>query len=210
MEAEADVVGGPVAVGVAEGGFEEDDGVGERGCSVGWAELVENAVAEGVEPGFHAVGEWRGTGDQVDGLDGEVGGLEQAAVDGGRGVEAGCGGFGVDVEGRQRSLQRGADGGDIALAAHFGDESAAGAEGSVDAGECGLLSGDAGDPMEGGVGEDGVESVFVGEIGRVVLLDSKTALAGGGEHGGRGVDTEDDGSGGGELLGEGSVAAAEV
>ncbi len=81
-------------------------------------------------------------------------------------------------------LKRGADGGDIAVAAHFGDESAAGAEGAVDAGECDLLAGDAGDPVEGGVGEDGVELVFVGEGGGVVLLDSETALAGGGEHGG--------------------------
>ena len=38
----------------------------------------------------------------------------------------------------------------------------------------------------------------------------KVALAGGGEHGGGGVDAYDDGSGGGELFGEGSVAAAEV
>ena len=32
----------------------------------------------------------------------------------------------------------------------------------------------------------------------------------GGDHGGGGVDTGEDGSGGGELFGEGSVAAAEV
>ena len=51
------------------------------GRSVRWVELVEDAVAEGVEPGLHAVGEWRGAGDEVDGLDGEVGGFEQAAVE---------------------------------------------------------------------------------------------------------------------------------
>ena len=66
---------------------------------VGWIELVEDSVAEGVEPGFHAVGEWGGAGDEIDGLDGEAGGFEEAAVDGGRGVEAGCGGFGVDWKG---------------------------------------------------------------------------------------------------------------
>ena len=62
-----------------------------------------------------------------------------------------------------------------------------GAEGAVDSGEHGLLAGEAGDPVEGGVGEDGVELVMVGEGGGVVLLEVKsreTALAGGGEHGG--------------------------
>ena len=46
--------------------------------------------------------------------------------------------------------------------------------------------------------------------GGVVVLDSEVALMGGGEHGRRGVDAEDDGSGGGELFGEGAVAAAEI
>ena len=98
MEAEADVVGGPVAVGVAENGFEERHCVGECGGSVGWIELVEDTVAKGVEPGFHAVGEWGGAGDEVDILDGETGGFEETAVESGRGVEAGCGCFGIDVE----------------------------------------------------------------------------------------------------------------
>src|SRR5439155_27273401 len=50
----------------------------------------------------------------------------------------------------------------------------------------------------------------------VVLLEGQAAgaveiaLASGGEHGGRGVDAGDDGSRGGELFGEGAVAAAEV
>ena len=140
-------------------------------CSVGGVELVEDAVAEGVEPGFHAVGEWSGAGDEVDGLDGEASAFEEAAVDGGGGVEAGRGCFGVDVEGCEGGLECGADGGDVAVAAHLGDETATGAKGSVDAGECGLLAGDAGDPVEGGVGEDGVELVLVGEGGGVVLLD---------------------------------------
>jgi hypothetical protein len=210
VEAEADVVGGPVAVGVAEGGFEQSDGVGDCCRAVGWVELVEDAVAEGVEPGLHTVGEWGGAGDQVDGLDCEACAFEKTAIDGGRWVEAGRGGFGVDVEGCEGGLKCGADGGDVAVTAHLGDETAAGAEGSVDAGECGLLAGDSGDPVEGCVGEDGVELVFVGEVGRVVLLDIEIARAGGGEHGRRGVDAEDVGSGSGELFGEGSVAAAEI
>ncbi len=50
MEAEADVVGDPVAVGVAEDGFEQGDGLGESCGAVGGREVVEDAVAEGVEP----------------------------------------------------------------------------------------------------------------------------------------------------------------
>ena len=86
----------------------------------------------------------------------------------------------------------------------------------MDAGEHGLLAGDAGDPVEGGVGEDGVELLMVRECGGVVLFEGQAAgaveiaLAGGGEHGGRGVDAADDGSVGGELFGKGAVAAAEV
>jgi hypothetical protein len=54
------------------------------------------------------------------------------------------------------------------VTAHLGDETAAGAEGSVYAREdCGLICG--GDPVEGGVGEDGVELVLVGKGGGVVL-----------------------------------------
>jgi hypothetical protein len=80
----------------------------------------------------------------------------------------------------------------------------------MDAGEGGLLAGDSGDPVEGGVGEDGVELVPVGQIGGAVMVDDQIALAGCCDHGGGGVDPGDDGSGGGELLGEGPVAAAQV
>jgi len=78
------------------------------------------------------------------------------------------------------------------------------------------LAGEAGDPVEGGVGEDSVKLVVVGEGGGVVLFDCKAggaiegALAGRGEHGGGGIDAGDDGSGGGELFGESTIAAAEV
>ena len=81
MEAEANVICGPIAVGVAEDGFEESDCLGERGGAVGWVETVQDTVAEGVEPGVHAVGERGGAGDEVDGLDGEAGFFEQAAVE---------------------------------------------------------------------------------------------------------------------------------
>ena len=88
------------------------------------------------------------------------------------------------MEGREGGLECGADGGDVAVAAHLGDETAARAKGAVDAREHGLLAGDAGDPVKGGVREDGVELVVVGESGGVVLLDMEVAFAGGGEHGG--------------------------
>ena len=86
MEAEANVVGGPVSVGVSEDGFEQSNGVGDRGGAgilwmCGWVELIEDAVAEGVEPGFHAVQEWSGAGDEIDGLDREAGFFEEAAVE---------------------------------------------------------------------------------------------------------------------------------
>ena len=70
--------------------------------------------------------------------------------------------------------------------------------------------------MEGGVGEDGVELVLVWEGGGVVMSEfnaagaMEVALACGGEHVGRGVYAEGDGSGFSELFGEGSVSAAEV
>jgi hypothetical protein len=80
----------------------------------------------------------------------------------------------------------------------------------VDAGEDGSLSGEARDPVEGGVGEDGVELLVIGEGGGVVLLDVEAVGMGGGEHGGGGVDAGEGGSGGSELLGESAVAAAEV
>ena len=208
VETKANVVGGPVAVCVAEDRFEKRDRVAEGGSAIGWLELVKDAVAERVEPGFDAVGKWGGTRDQVDGLDGEAGGFYEAAVDGRCRVETGCYCFGVNVEGCKSGLECGADGGDITVAAHLGDEAAPGAEGPVDAGERGLLAGKAGDPVEGGVGEDGVELVIVGERGRVVLLDLKVALACGSEHSGGGVDADDDRSCGCELFGESAVTAA--
>ncbi len=87
------------------------------------------------------------------------------------------------MEGCEGGLESDADGGDVALASHFGYETAAGLEGAVDAGEDeGLLCG--GEPVEGGVGEDGIELVFVGQVGGVVVVDVEIAQAGGGDHGG--------------------------
>lgn len=70
--------------------------------------------------------------------------------------------------------------------------------------------------MEGGVGEDGVELGLVGEGLGLVVVDCeglRAFLCEGSsrfDHGGGGVDSCEDGSGGGELLGEGSVATAYV
>jgi len=86
----------------------------------------------------------------------------------------------------------------------------------MDSCEHGLVAGEAGDPVEGGVGEDSVESETVWKGGGIVVLEGQAAgaleiaLAGGGQHGWRGVDAGDDRSGGGELFGEDTVAAAEV
>jgi hypothetical protein len=80
VEAETDVVGGPVAVGVAERGLEERDGLFDGAGAVGRREEIEDAVAEGVEPGLHTVGERGRARDEVDRVHGEAGGFEQAAV----------------------------------------------------------------------------------------------------------------------------------
>ena len=99
MEAQANVVGGPVAVCIAKNRVQEFQGVGESDGAVFWIEFVEDPVSEGVEPGLHAVGQGRGAGDEVDGLNSEAGLLEETPIDGGGRVE-GCGFcFGVDAEG---------------------------------------------------------------------------------------------------------------
>jgi hypothetical protein len=105
--------------------------------------------------------------------------------------------FGVDSEGCEGRLEGSADGCDIAVASHLGYETAAGAEGSVDSCQHCVLAGDAGDPVESGIGKDSVELMMVRERGCVVVLDVKVAFASGGQHGRRGVDAGDDGSGGG-------------
>jgi len=143
----------------------------------------------------------------------EAGGFEQAAIEGGRGKEAGGGGFSINVKGREGSLECGADGGDVAVTSHLGDEAGLrifAAECVVNAGEHRLMASDAGDPVEGSVGEDRVELLIVGEGGGVVLLDLQIALAGGFEHGRRRVDACDDCAGGDELLGESAIAAAKI
>ena len=142
-------------------------------------------------------------------MHGEACGFEESAVDGWGWVEGfGCG-FGVDVEGCEGGLECGADGGDVALASHLGYETTAWLEGAIDAveGER-LLRGR--EPVECGVGEDGVELVFIGKVGGVVVVDVEIALAGCGDHGGGAVGSGDYCSGSGEFFGEGSVAAAEV
>ncbi len=210
MEAETDVVGGPGLGGwVFEDWGEEGDSVVDGLGAAGGGEQVEDSVAEGVEPFGHAVGERGGAGDEVDGLDFEAGLFEQGAVVGGGGVEAGGLGFGVDAEGGEGGLEGGADGGDVAEAAHLGDETGAGAEGAVDGGEGGGLAG-LGDPVEGGVGEGGVEGVGEGDFGGVALVDFEAAGSGGGEHGRGDIDAGEDGAGGGEARGEDAVAAADV
>lgn len=64
-------------------------------------EPIENAVAKGVEPNFHArraAGECGGARVEVDRLDVEAGLLKHAAVEGSQREEGCCRGFGVDAE----------------------------------------------------------------------------------------------------------------
>jgi hypothetical protein len=114
------------------------------------------------------------------------------------------------VKRREGRLERCADGGDIAMAAHLCDEAAAGAEGAVNTCEESLMAGNPRDPVEGGVGEDGVELLKVRKRCGVVLLNLEVPLAGGVEHGRRSIHTSEDRSCGGKLFGEGAVAAADV
>ena len=73
-----------------------------------------------------------GRGCEGDGVDMEAGLLEERAVVRGRGVEAGGGGFSVDAVRGEGGLEGGADGGDVAEATHFRDETATRAQGAMD------------------------------------------------------------------------------
>jgi hypothetical protein len=125
VEAKSYVVGSPVAVSIAEDGFEEIDGIGEGGCSIDRAEVVKDAITEGVEPGLHASGEWRGPRDEYDGLDSEASCFEKTNVERRRREEAGRRSFGVNVKRRESSLERGANSGDVAVTPHLCNETAA-------------------------------------------------------------------------------------
>jgi hypothetical protein len=101
------------------------------------------------------------------------------------------------VKRREGCLERCADGGDIAVTAHLCNEASAGAEGTVNTGEEGLVTGRSGDPMEDGVGEDSVKLVMVGERSGIVLLDVEVTLPSCGEHSWRGVGAGEDCTSGG-------------
>jgi len=213
VKTEADVVGDPVAVGVAENRLEERDGVGDDVGTVVGSEAIEDAVAEGGEPGRHrtvAVGtgcERSGAGGEFDGMDGEASGGEETRVSRWRRIEGGCIDLGVDAVGGEDGLQSGTDRSDVSVATHLGDEASTGTQSTMDGGEsCGLFG--CGEPVEGGVGEDRIELVLVGERFDRVVVYREAASSGCSDHGGRGVDAGEDGSGGGELLGESSVSAA--
>ena len=66
METESYIIGGPITVCVAEDRLEQANGVDEGGRSVVWAEMIEDPITKGVEPGLHAVGELSGTWDEFD------------------------------------------------------------------------------------------------------------------------------------------------
>lgn len=139
--------------------------------------------------------------------------LQKTAVPGGRWEERRGGRLGVYPEGSEREREGGPDGSDIALASHLGDEAGAGLEGAADGGEgSGLIR--RRNPVESCVREGGIEAAgecgLRGKIGDAAVQDVEAASTGGLNHAGRGIDAGDDGSGGGEFFGEGSVAAADV
>lgn len=209
METEPDIVGGPVAVCIAEDRFKKGDRPVESGDAVSRTELVEDTVAKGVKPGFHAVRKRGGTRNEVDGLDSKSGGFEQAAVDGGGREEAGSCGFGVDIEFADDRLKGGADRGDIAMAAHFSDKTSAAAQGIMDTRERrGLSCG--GNPMESGVGEDGVELAGIRQGIGAIKFYFNVALASGGNHGRRGIDACHISSHGYQFFGESAISATKV
>jgi len=197
VETESYIISGPITVSVAEDGLEETDRVGENGRSVVWAEMIEDPITKGVEPGFHAVGEWCGAGNEINRLDGEAGSFEETTVMGRRGEEACSSGFRVDVERRAGGLERGANCGDVAVTAHFCDEAATWTECAMNTCEEVLVAGGPRYPVEDGVGEDSVKLITVGERGGVVLLDVEATLPSCGEHSGRGIHAGEDGTSGG-------------
>lgn len=106
-------------------------------------------------------------------------------------------------------MQCDADGGDVAEAAHLGDETSAGDERVADAFEKGGLF-FARYPVECSVGEYGVELGIEVERGGVALKDIEAEGAGLFEHGCGAVHTGDLCAGLRDALGEYAVAAAHV
>jgi len=125
------------------------------------------------------------------------------------GVEAGGEGLCVQAVASEDCGERDADSCDVAQATHLGDEATAGAQGAVNTGEGGGLQ-RFGNPVERGVREDGVELGVVGKFGKVGVVYFEAASAGSFDHRERGVDSAQDCSGLGELLGECAVAASGV
>ncbi len=77
------------------------------------------------------------------------------------------------------SVQRDADGGDVSVSSHFGNEASAGLERVGDTTEKGGLIVN---PMEGGVGKYGIEMAVERELSGVDDLRCDAAIAGGFDH----------------------------
>ena len=83
MKTQADVVGGPVSGWVREDGAKESDDLRDGSVAGGVWKLIEDAAAEGGQPGceaFAAMGQRGGARMEGDETDGEAGLLEEVLV----------------------------------------------------------------------------------------------------------------------------------
>ena len=206
-ESEADVVGSPVALFVAQNWLEERDGFRDDDRTHRLGNRFQDASAEGVEPAGHAGGGQRGRpGDELDPLDGEAVTFKARLVSGGGRIVVGRRSVGQSVacqHGRGSHL----DGGDIAVAAHLGDKAPAGAKRAPDAGHHGVVIDD---PVQDGVGKDGVELLGKGQRLGVAHARVDSAAARRLEHRWRGVHADDVRARGRDLRGQLAVAATQI
>ena len=114
----------------------------------------------------------------------------------------------VDAAARQHRLQRHDDCGHVAMASEFGDETPAGAQRARDACYHGVRIGL--HPMQGGIGEDGIELAGERQGGTVDEVRVSATIAGLSHHIRGCVDTDNRTAELGQPQGKHAVAAAKV
>lgn len=80
LHAQAHVVGGPVAVPIAQTVRQQVDGMIEHGVSQVIIQTVKERAGKGIQPVGHAFGQWRRARDELDAVDAESHGLQQVGV----------------------------------------------------------------------------------------------------------------------------------
>lgn len=208
-EAQPHVIRHPVAVRVAEDRPQQRHGFLDHGFAVRVRNLecVEEAGAEGGEPRRQPTGERSLARDDVAGGDGEPSHLQ-------RGAGLGRGhvdlilvvGHGIAAR-LEDAAQPGADRGDVAEAATFGDEAPARLQRAMHAGEDG---GGIGHPVQRGVREDGVELGAEREALAVHHLGVEALRPGRRDHRGVGIGAEHRRASLDQHLRQHAVAAAEI